>query len=149
MIYAQETYDQVIESIKPLLEEHYGEIAKYHDIPLEPDWSCYRAMETLGILKIFTCRDEVSNQLQGYGIYMVKKHLHYQSCLVGQQDILFITKEKRGQGGRFILWCDAELKKMGVQMTIQHIKADHNFGKMLERFGYELMDLIYARRLDK
>ena len=147
MIYAQEKYDDVIGEIKPLLEEHYNEIAKYKDIPLDPDWSTYKAMETLGMLKIFTCRDEDDNRMLGYGIYLVKKHLHYQSCLVAQQDILFITKDKRGQGGRFLLWCDKMLKEMGVNMTVQHIKADHNFGPMLERFGYELMDLIYTRRL--
>ena len=147
MIYAQEKFSDIVDEIKPLIEEHYHEIAKYKDIPLEPDWDCYKAMETLGVLKIYTCRDEVDNKLLGYGVYLVKTHLHYMSCLVAQQDILFITKEKRGQGGRFILWCDSELKKLGVKLTVHHIKASHNFGTMLERFGYELMDLIYTRRL--
>ena len=149
MKYAQESYDAVIEEIMPLIEEHYLEIAKYKDIPLEPDWPTYKAMDKLGILRIFTCRDEETNKLLGYGIYLVKSHLHYSSCLVGQQDILFITKEKRGMGFKFILWCDKQLEYQGVKMVIQHVKASHNFGPMLEKLGYELMDLIYTKRLDK
>jgi hypothetical protein len=148
MIYGQEKFETVSEEIKPLIEEHYHEIAKYKDIPLEPDWACYKAMETLGVLKIFTCRDEDTNALIGYSIYFVRAHIHYKTCLTAQQDILFIRKEYRGKGMRFIKWCDEQLKAMGVQMTIHHVKAAHNFGPMLERIGYELMDLIYTRRLD-
>ena len=60
----------------------------------------------------------------------------------------FIDKEKRGFGGKFILWCDDELRKEGVQVVYHHIKAAHNWGKMIERLGYQLQDLIYCRRLD-
>lgn len=149
MKYAQESYDLMIDEIKPLLEAHYHEIAHYQDIPLQPQWETYKAMETMGVLKAFSCRLEETNELVGYAIYFVKKHIHYDSCLVAQQDILFVKKEHRGKGMIFIMWCDARLKEMGVQLTIQHIKAAHNFGHMLERMGYELMDLIYTRRLDK
>ena len=149
MIYAQEKYDEVIDEIKPLLEAHYAEIAKHKDIPLSPDWALYKTLESIGALKIFTCRSEhLDNSLIGYGIYFVKHHIHYSTCLVAQQDILFIRKDYRGKGMRFIGWCDDQLRAMGVQMTIQHVKATHNFGPMLERMGYELMDLIYTRRLD-
>lgn len=152
MIYSKETYEQVIEEIKPILQSHYQEIAKHKDIPLEPDWEMYKAMQSLGILKIFTVRTEPDDEigpgeLVGYGIYFVKKHLHYSSCLVANQDILFMKKEYRGKGMRFINWCDEQLKAMGCHMTIQHVKAAHNFGPMLEKMNYELMDLIYTRRL--
>jgi hypothetical protein len=51
-------------------------------------------------------------------------------------------------GGRFIKWCDEQLRAEGVAVVYHHIKAAHNFGPMLERFGYELVDLIYSRRLN-
>lgn len=146
MNYYIEMYDQVFDEIKPLLIEHYNEIAKYKDIPLAPDWLTYKKLDELGMLKIFTYRE--SGVLIGYAIYVVKNHLHYSTCLVAQQDILFITKNKRGHGAKFILWCDKQLKDMGVQLTMHHVKSDHNFGGMLERMGYELMDLIYTKRLD-
>ena len=148
MKYALERYDDVINEIVPLLEEHYLEIAKYKDIPLKPDWDLYKKLDETGIMKLFTCRGDSDNALIGYGVYFVKSHLHYSTCLIAQQDILFISKKYRGRGMHFINWCDSRLKEMGVQLTIQHIKADHNFGVALERVGYELMDLIYTRRLD-
>lgn len=152
MIFAQETYEMIHEEIKPLIAKHYEEIAKYKDIPLDPDWSTYQAMESLGILKIFSCRlpatEEMGKgELVGYALYFVRKHLHYSSMLLAQQDILFIAKEHRGKGMVFIDWCDQRLKEMGCDVTMQHVKSTHNFGRMLERIGYELMDLIYTRRL--
>lgn len=147
MRFSCEEYEDVADDIKPLLEEHYDEIAKYKDIPLAPDWTAYRELCRAGIVKIFTCRQD--DRLIGYGIYFIKPHLHYITCLVAQQDILFITKGYRGTGFRFINWCDEQLKALGVQMTVHHVKASHNFGPMLERQGYELMDLIYTKRLDK
>ena len=146
MKYAIERYAEVRPQIEPLLYEHYLEISKYKDIPLMPDWATYELMDKVGILKIFTCRDEIGN-LIGYGIYLLKNHLHYSTCMVAYQDILFIRKENRGSGRKFIQWCDEELKKMGAQMTVQHVKATHNFGPILELMGYELMDHIYTRRL--
>lgn len=147
MKYALERMDAVIEEIKPLLQAHYEEIAKYKDIPLEPDWELYKKVDELGIMKIFTSRKEDDNSLIGYGIYFVKPHLHYTTCLLAQQDILFISPNHRGSGMKFIMWCDEQLKTMGVNLVIHHVKATHNFGPMLERIGYELMDYIYSRRI--
>lgn len=145
MNYNIETIDQVVNEIKPLIEEHYLEIAKYQDIPLDPDWDLYKKLEEAGMLKIFTCR--LDGELIGYAVYFVKGHIHYKSCLMAQQDILFIRKKYRGKGMIFIMWCDEQLKNMGIQLVMQHVKAEHNFGPMLERIGYELMDLLYTRRL--
>lgn len=147
MKFALESYDQMINEIKPLIEAHYDEIAKYKDIPLDPDWDLYRKLEEVGILKAFSCRATDDNSLIGYAIYFVKPHIHYRSMLLAQQDILFIKKEFRGRGIAFILWCDEQLKAMGCTVSMHHVKAEHNFGRMLERIGYELMDLIYTRRL--
>lgn len=147
MKYGVETINEVIEEINPLLHAHWREIAKYQDIPLVPDWEAYSQIEKMGILKIFTCREEETNQLIGYCVYIVKPHLHYSTCLTAMQDILFIRQDRRGTGLRFIVWCDNMLKDMGVDLIIQHVKHNHNFGPALERVGYELMDLIYTKRI--
>ena len=147
MKYNQEKMSDVIGEIKPLLEEHYLEIAKYKDIPLVPDWGSYEKLDELGIMKIFTCRSSEDNKLLGYSIYFVKPHLHYSTCLVAMQDILFILPEYRGRGLKFIVWCDEKLKEMNVNLVVHHVKAANNFGPALERIGYELMDLIYTRRI--
>lgn len=130
-----------------LLNKHYKEVAHYQDIPLDPDHETYLKIESLGNLRVFTCRDIAG--LIGYAVFFIKKNMHYQSSLQGIQDIIFIEKESRGFGAKFIKWCDDQLRDEGVQVVYHHVKTAQNFGPMLERQGYELIDLIYGKRLDR
>ena len=131
--------------IYPLFVKHWEEIAHYKNIPLEPDYEKYKEIEKVGMLRIFTARED--GKLIGYCVYFINHNLHYKSTIQALQDVLFVQKEKRGFGMKFIKWCDEQLKNEGVNVVHQHIKKAHNFGPMLERIGYELVDLIYARRL--
>lgn len=131
--------------ILPLLEKHWEEIAHYKDIPLEPDFEQYKKLDDLKLLRVFTARRE--DVLIGYCVYMVGYNLHYKSSLQARQDVLFIDKKHRGFGGRFIAWCDEQLRKEGVQVVYHHVKEAHDFGSLLVRLGYEPVDKIYARRL--
>lgn len=131
----------------PLFQVHYHEIAHFKDIPLDPDYERYRELYQRGVLRIFTARKDA--KLIGYAVFFVARNLHYSTSLQAVQDILFIEPGKRGTGGRFIKWCDEELRKESVQAVYHHVKKAHNFGPMLERFGYELVDLIYVKPLDK
>lgn len=148
MKYSLEKAQDVLHEMIPLLELHWREIAHYKDIPLEPDAERYFMMQDAGMLRVFTVRDQL-NGLVGYGVYIINTNPHYSSSKQALQDILFIRPEHRGRGGKFITWCDEQLKADGCQVVYQHIKKAHNFGPMLERHGYELVDLIYAKRLDK
>lgn len=146
--FKRENVSDCFQEAMPLLMEHWKEIAHYQDIPLEPDLSFYESAEKSGVLRTFTARGD-EGKLIGYAVYFVRHNAHYKSSLQAVQDIIYIQKNKRGMGGRFILWCDEQLRAEGVQAVYHHVKTAHNFGPMLERFGYQLVDLIYARRLDK
>lgn len=126
---------------------HYNEISHYKDIKLEPDLEAYIALEKQGVLRVFTARAN-NGTLIGYAVYFIRRNLHYKSSLQAVQDILFLMPTHRGSGGRLIRYCDEELKKENIQVVYHHIKAAHNFGPLLERLGYQLVDLIYAKRLD-
>ena len=132
----------------PILDAHYKEIAHYQDIPLSPDTIYYDTAQKIGILRVYTVRE--GSKLVGYSVFSVSKNPHYSTSLQAKQDILFLSKELRGgmNGFKFIKWCDEELEKEGVQVVYHHVKKSHNFGPVLERMGYELVDLIYGRRLD-
>lgn len=131
----------------PLLQLHWKEIAHYTDIPLDPDVNQYKMLSSLGMIRIFTARCE--GHLSGYAVFFVRPNAHYKTSLQAVQDILFLDKPMRGGNGyKFIQWCDEQLKKEEIQVVYHHVKQAHNFGPMLERMGYELVDLIYARRLD-
>jgi L-amino acid N-acyltransferase YncA len=140
--------DGLIEEMMPLINAHWEEIAHDKDIPLDPDWYKYGQLQTLGSLKVFTARDD-DGQILGYSFFFVSPNLHYKSSLQAVQDVIYIDKERRGFGRKFIDWCDSELRQMGVQKVYHHVKAKHNFGPMLETLDYHLVDLIYARRLDE
>lgn len=140
------------DELKPLLEKHFHEIAHYQDIPLDPAIEQYLSIEKMGALRVFTCREFVDYEetLIGYAVFFVRPNLHYKNSLQASQDILFIHHAFRhaGFGAKFLSYCDGELKKEGVQVVYHHVKQAHNFGPLLERLGYELVDLIYGRRLD-
>lgn len=133
----------------PLFEDHYKEIAHYQDIPLSINFKKYLEAENTYRLRVFTARED--GELIGYAVFFVSFNLHYSSSYQAVQDVLFIDPSTRGQGlgSAFIEWCDSQLKEEGVQVVYHHVKTAHNFGPLLESLNYELIDLIYGRRLDK
>ena len=145
-----ETLDAVRGEVLPLLQAHFEEIAHFQDIPLDPEWEVYDALEMNGALRIYTVRDNDAT-LVGYAVFFVRRSPHYRGSLQAVQDILFLVPALRGQmlGARFVRWCDDQLRVEGVQVVRHHVKAAHDFGPLLERLGYELEDRIYVRRLDR
>ena len=141
----------LVDEIWPLLKAHYEEISHFKDIELKPDWSRYQKAFEMGVLRIFTIRH--GQALVGYCAFFVHPNPHYATSLQAAVDVIYLDPSLRGKliGYRFISWCDQQLKAEGVQVVVHHLKArkDLNYGHMLERQGYELMDLIYVKRLDK
>ncbi len=148
--FAQECAGPIFDEIKPLLQAHFEEIAHYKDIPLNPDYGRYFEAEHQGHLRIYTARAD--GALIGYAIYFVRPSLHYRDSLQAHQDILYLDPRfrKGGTGARLIRYADQALAREGVQVVIQHVKAkpELNFGPLLKRLGYELMDELWTRRLD-
>lgn len=145
--FARESMAAVLDEIKPLLFEHWTEVAHYGDIPLDPAWDAYAKAEELGTLRIFTARANFA--LIGYCIYVVSPGLHYKSTLYANQDILFLGAQHRrgGTGHRLVKFTEGELRAEGVQVMLQHVKAKRDFRPMLERDGYELIDYVMGKRL--
>jgi hypothetical protein len=145
--------EELFAEIGPLLERHYKEIAHYQDIELNPNYARYLELERGGALRIFTARmGGKDSSLIGYAVFFVTRNMHYQDSLQALQDIIYIEKSTRGVGiGKsFINWCDTQLGMEGVQVVHHHVKKQHEkpFGPLLESLGYNLVDLIYCRRLD-
>lgn len=152
--FALETLEQVrAAGVEELLKRHFEEIAHYKDIPLEPDWETYALLENAGKLRIFTVR--VRGELVGYCAYALMHNLHYKSSYQAKQDVLFVAPEHRNGrvGAHLILFAERHLRAETppVQVTYQHSKAcaQVDIGPLLERCGYELIDTIWAKRLDR
>lgn len=150
--FALETLEQVRESrIEQLLHDHWHEVAHFTDIPLEPDWDAYAQVEQSGRLKIFTVR--IAGELVGYAAYILNHNPHYKSSLQAVQDILFLSPAHRKAriGANLIIYADAYFRGQGVQAVYQHSKAkkELDMGPLLKRLGYELVDTLWAKRLDR
>jgi GNAT superfamily N-acetyltransferase len=125
------------------------EIAHYPDIPLACDYAAYFKMEAAGCLRIYTVRNPA---LIGYAIFQVRHSLHYAGSLQAMQDVIYIDPAYRlGRlGMRFLAWCETQLKCEGVQVLMHHVKERHPaLGRILKRQGYEVMDVLYTKRLDR
>lgn len=138
--------DELITQLKPLLEAHFDEVEHYKDIPLDPNYEAYKLMDHAGVIRLFTAREK--KELVGYSILFVMPAYHYKSSIQATHDVLFVKKEHRGIGEKFIQFCDSELQSEGVQVVYQSVKLTHNFGHMLTRIGYQHVDNVYYRRLN-
>lgn len=148
--YTRESLAQVRASgIEALLQSHYLEIAHFPDIPLDVDWSKYEAAEARGTLRAFIAR--VNGEMVGYMALLVDFNPHYKGSLQAVQDVLYI--EPRWRGGwlayRLLHYAHLALLAEGVQVIYQHIKAAHDHSRLLHKLDYQLVDLIFAKRLDQ
>lgn len=145
MKFARESYSAALVSeLLPLLVEHHAETADEMYGPLDPDLAVYKSEA----MRIYTARQ--SGDLVGYQIFVVSLHPHSRKSIQASQDILYLKpKERKGLNGyRFMKWCCDQLKMEGVEMVHQHIPARNSFGKILERMGFRLEDLVYSKRLE-
>lgn len=140
--------DVDLQALQDLTRLHYHELCPYNDIPLSVDMYRLLRLEKVGILKFFTVRDSIS-KLVGYAIFNVATSTEYSTSLQASMQNIFIHPDYRGQGGKFISWCDEQLKEMGVQVVYHHTKVKKDYGVLLKRLGYESMNIVYAKRLDK
>jgi GNAT superfamily N-acetyltransferase len=144
--YQDERFADVIGEIKPLLEDHYEEIAVMKDkIKLNPNYQQYEVMEQNNMLHIATVR--VDGKLAGYCISFIVKHIHYQDCVQALNDILFVAKEYRhgSIGTRLIKYAEQRLTEIGAQIIHYHVKISHDFGLLMEKLGYACTEKIYSK----
>lgn len=141
---------ELFEEIEPLARMHWREIAHYPDIPLDVDVARFVALEQAGALRFFTAR--LDGTLVGYACFIVTPHSHYCGSLHAMQDVLFVDPACRCSsiGIRLIRRSEAALAAEDVQVVTQHAKAARApLHAILPREGYELVDLVYAKRLDR
>lgn len=145
--FGRDQFEIIIHDAKDLIKNHFSETEYYSDIPFELDENIYLRNQINGNLICFSARQ--NKKIIGYAMFMVSTNLHCKNSRQAYQDNIYIDPEKRGFGMKFINWCDEELKKLGVQVVYHCVTQKVNFGPALERHGYELIDFVYGKRLDK
>lgn len=144
----RETWDEMVDDIKPLLHDHWEELALYKDdIPLDPDFEQYRAIYDAGILRPYGTR--LNGKLIGYALFTVtQRHPHYKHRWA-INDIIFIHPDHRNFGcGSGLFDCfEKELNSWGP--VVIHItgKTDHpELAMLLTARGYGHVEFGYSKR---
>ena len=145
--YTTENVEENLSALKMLAKLHYKEVAPYDDIPLDVNWGRLIRLEKAGILKFYAMKDGAI--ILGYAMFTVGTSTEYQTSLQASLTNIFIHPQWRGRGFRFISWCDAQLKNLGVQVVYHHVKSKNDYGVLLKRLGYDIMNIEYSKRLDK
>jgi len=146
--YSEEAFTtELISKVASMIVEHHHEVSSFKSLKIKPSFDLYSSLYENGFLKIYCIKYE--GEIVGYNVFFVRKHHHF-DMMHAVQDLIYLQKRFRGRliGYRFIKWCDERLKELGVDVVYSHVNSEHNFGRMLERQGYQLIDYVYAKRLN-
>lgn len=150
LTYQSEHYESVIDDIRPLLYQHWREIAVYPDIELDPDYAFYNAADKAGVLQIYTVRDDAA--LVGYAIFVLRKgHAHYQRTGWAMNDIVWLHPEHRrlGVGKALCDFWESDIRSRGISVVHVNSKVAHPALEMLLlACGYAQIEKGFEKRLD-
>lgn len=151
LTYQSETYEQVENDIKPLLDLHYQELCLHKEVvQLAPIWEKYKILWDQHKLLIFTVRDD--GELIGYSVFFTDAHIHYGGLLIAINDVIFVHADYRSTtraGLKLIDFCDAEMEMLGVDKVIYHVKFKKDWSAVLLRKRYEKEDIVLGKMLKR
>lgn len=145
--YAVEKMDMaLIEELKPLLLEHWEEIAMYKDkIVFDPDYSSYVMMQENDLLQSVIVRKD--DKIIAYYISFIYIHPHYKNNKMAQNDILFVHPDYRGGtvAYRMFKFAEKELKKIGCSVNTIRMKVEFPFERLCLKLGMVEQEKTYSK----
>jgi GNAT superfamily N-acetyltransferase len=148
MEFSEETLSQCLDEARPLLVDHWENIALNKDtISLNPLWNIYEKLEETGNLKIITARQD--EKLVGYAAYVISPSLHYSSEIIADADVFWLDpNHRKGMAGmRLFKHAEKVLKSYGVTRILNKVKIHFDVGKVFERMGYDPIERVYSKSL--
>ena len=133
--------------ILPMLAAHQAEVGKFRDLsPIDPDLGRYQAAEEAGkLLAILARQDGIT---VGYSVNFLLLNLHYGTPYCSN-DLLYVRPGMRkGRVGlRLISETVMRARARGARLMLWHAKEDTALNALLPRLGYEVLDVIHAKRI--
>lgn len=139
--YQVEDYSECVGESWLMLQAHYDEICTdKHVKPLDPDYERYEKLNELGMLRVFTVRDD--GVMVGYFVSVVAPGLHYQQTMMALNDIMYLEPKYRGGtvGFRLVKLAVEDLKNLGADILTIHMKTDYPFRSLLNKLGFHLTE---------
>ena len=124
VVFKEELLRDCLEELKPLLEEHYKEVALYQDkVKLNPDYDRYLMLEDAGNLHTVVARED--GKVVGYYISLVVEHLHYADTVYAHNDVVYLEPGLRHSRVALdmINFAIEKLKEKGVSVVTIHMKT--------------------------
>jgi len=146
--YKQEFLCTCLDDFKPMLEEHWKEVALHQDsIKLDPDYDQYYRLEEEGALRCFTARDDEDTPI-GYVVFFLRPHMHYKDTLWAYMDILYVDPNHRGAKVpiNLIKFAEQCLERDGIDVVMLGTKLHKDFGRLLKFLGYTPVETFYGKR---
>lgn len=137
--------DAVIDQMENLIMFHGAEVEDLDKA--DPDWGRYRQMNDIGIIRLYTARDE--KKLIGYIVYMVGFHMHHKGLFYAIQDALYVRPDYRvaNTARNLLIFSEFKLRELNVMVIMQYVKVEHDFSIVLERMGYRLTEKVLTKHL--
>jgi GNAT superfamily N-acetyltransferase len=148
MQYKQEFLLDVKDEVVLLIQDHFDEVYPARKVfKFDMDWDLYSQLENLGLLKIFTARDDGS--LVGYLFVVLSPNLHSKGSMLACDDGLYVAKSHRGKSVAKDLVCFTEhcLKKDGVKVFHIVGTTEKPIDSLVKRMGYVKVETKFQKVL--
>jgi hypothetical protein len=123
----------------------YEEVGQKDLDRLHIDWDRYRELDAAGKLATFIAKK--GYHIVGYAVFVVQTHIHYADALVAANSAVYVAPEARA--GRVVLnllrFAELGLHAQGVRKVYYHVKREKDFGRLLERIGYQDSERMFAK----
>ena len=122
-----------------------NEELNFFDLPVDLSMNLYETLNSMGALRVYLVREE--GKLVGYSSFFLQPHMQHKDQIQAKQDVLYIRPESRGNGLRFIKWCDAQLQQDNVSFVFRSVTTFNNWSLLLKRLHYKECETIYMNDL--
>lgn len=141
-----EPYEDCIDEMRMIYPEHYEELSRTKQKPLNPMYDVYMSLAKSGNIKVIAVRDE--GKLIGYLIFMLSPDLHY-GGIIATEDIYYLKREYRGKmiGVRLFGEFEREAKKFGAWKMVVSTKIHSDNAVLLKRVGMVDHEKIFVKVL--
>lgn len=142
------TVSEMLSHAAVLFDQHWDEVALNKRVMiLKPDEEKYSAMEAAGKLMILSAWED--DNLVGYSVNIIDRHLHYADLIVCYNDLLFVTKARRASrlGLRLIQETEKRGAEQGAKLMLWHAKQDTALSIMMSRMKYNVQDIIFSKEI--
>lgn len=147
MEYQAEFIKDILPEVAPLIKEHWEELTKYRDIPLNPNFEQYIQLQNANSLLFVTVRDK--GKVIGYCSHFIYYHMHSKDHVCAIHDLIFISKQYRnGFIARKLIRASEEiLRHIGVSFMTLTMNSDKPFERLAISCGFEEHERVFSKNL--